>query len=52
MKIEIKFTDSVARQTEYLLQKKYHSKARLQVLAKIAILTEAANQAKTELVKL
>jgi len=49
MHIIIKFTDEDARRTEYLLQHRYKSKAKLEKLAKLAILTEASNQAKKEM---
>ena len=49
MQIIIKFRDDSARRTEYYLRKRYNSKAKLEKLAKIAILTEAANEAKKEL---
>jgi len=49
MRIEIKFRDDVARRTEYYLRKRYKSKASLEKLAKLAILTEAAMEAKKEL---
>lgn len=35
MRIEIKFTDESARRTEYFLQRRYKSKANLEVLAKV-----------------
>ena len=49
MQIVIKFTDASARRTEYLLRKRYKSKSSLGKLAKLAILTEAANEAAKEL---
>ena len=49
MEITIKFTTESARRTEYYLRKRYKSKAKLPKLAKLAILTEAANEAKLEL---
>lgn len=52
MQITIKFTDEVARSTEYFLQQRYKSKAKLQALAKVAILREAAEAAKKELEEL
>ena len=45
MKIIIKFTKETARSTEYLLRRRYNSKAKLDKLAKVAILKEAANEA-------
>ena len=48
MQIIIKFTDEVARHTEYYLRRRYKSKAKLEKLAKVAILTEAANEAKKD----
>ena len=52
MEITIKFTSTSARRTEYYLRKRYKSKASLEKLAKLAILTEAANEAKKELSEL
>ena len=49
MQITIKFTNTSARRTEYYLRRRYKSKASLEKLAKVAILTEAANEAKIEL---
>ena len=49
MQIIIKFTSTSARRTEYYLRKRYKSKANLAKLSKLAILTEAANEAKKEL---
>lgn len=49
MKITLSFTDEHARRLEGLLQRKYHSKASLAKLARIAICTESANQAKVDL---
>ncbi len=49
MEITIKFTDGTARRTEYFLRRRYKSKAKLEKLAKVAILREAANEAKVEL---
>ena len=49
MEIVIKLTTASARRTEYYLRKRYKSKANLTRLAKLAILTEAANEAKPEL---
>jgi uncharacterized protein (DUF2336 family) len=49
MQITIKLEDDVARSTEYFLQRRYKSKAKLERLAKIAILRESANQARIEL---
>jgi hypothetical protein len=49
MEIKIKFTNDSARRTEYYLRRRYKSKANLEKLAKVAILTEAANEAKIEL---
>ncbi|KKN21713.1 hypothetical protein LCGC14_0922530 [marine sediment metagenome] len=46
MEIIIKFTHLSARHTEYFLRRRYASKANLAKLAKVAILTEAANEAK------
>ena len=48
MQIIIKFTNGAARRTEYFLQRRYKSKAKLGKLAKVAILTEAANEAKKD----
>ena len=52
MQITIKFTNESARQTEYYLRKRYKSKAKLTALAKLAILTEAANEANIEIERL
>ena len=49
MQITIKFTNESARRIEYFLQLRYKSKAKLEKLAKLAILTEAANEAKKDL---
>ncbi len=49
MQIIIKFTNESARHTEYFLQRRYKSKAKLNKLAKVAILTEAASEAKKTL---
>ncbi len=49
MQIVIKFTDELARRTEYYLRRRYKSKAGLAKLARLAVLTEAANEAKIEL---
>ncbi len=49
MEITIKFTNEAARRTEYFLRRRYKSKARLDKLAKVAILTEAANEAKRDI---
>ncbi len=52
MELTIRFTDEHARRLEGCLQRKYLSKAKLPKLAKIAICTEAANQARQDLAKL
>ena len=52
MQITIRFTSTAARRTEYYLQRRYKSKASLEKLAKVAILTEAANEAKIELAEI
>ena len=49
MEIVIKFTDASAKRTEYFLRKRYKSKAKLPKLAKLAILTEAANEARKDI---
>ena len=49
MEITIKLTNTSARQAEYFLQRRYKSKAKLNKLAKIAILREAALEAQKEL---
>ena len=49
MQITIKFTNQSARRTEFYLRKRYKSKAGLTKLAKLAILTEAANEAKKDI---
>ena len=52
MQITIKRTNESARRTEYFLRKRYKSKANLEKLAKVAVLTEAANEARKELKEL
>ena len=52
MEIIIKFTNEAAMHTQYYLRRRYKSKARLDKLAKVAILTEAANEAKKEIMVL
>ena len=49
MEITIRFTNTTARRTEYFLRRRYKSKANLVKLAKLAILTEAANEAKKDI---
>ena len=49
MKVIISFRDTTARSIEYNLQRKYLSKAKLPILAKLAILTASAEQAKIDL---
>lgn len=49
MEIIIKFTNETARRNEYYLRRRYNSKAKLDKLAKLAILTEVANEAKKDL---
>ena len=49
MQFTIKMTSTSYRQTEYYLQKRYKSKTKLPALAKLAMYTEAAAQAKKEL---
>ena len=49
MQITIKFTNETARNTEWLLRRRYKSKASLEKLAKVAILTEAANEAQKDI---
>jgi hypothetical protein len=51
MRIEIKFTNEDARRTEYFLQRRYKSKAKLETLAKRAIFDVAAESAKEELME-
>jgi hypothetical protein len=48
MKLIIVFRDDEARRLLYFLRNRYKSKAELLKLAKLAIRTEAANQAKLE----
>ncbi len=48
MQIIIKLTSASARRTEYFLRKRYKSKASLEKLAKMIILTEAADEAKKD----
>lgn len=45
MEIIIKFTNASAKRTEWLLQRRYRSKANFSKLAKVAILREAAQEA-------
>jgi len=52
MQIILKFTNESARRTDYYLQKRYKSKASFEKLAKLAVLTEAANEAEKELKEL
>jgi len=52
MRITIKFTDETARRTEYYLRRRYKSKAKLERLAKVAILREAGAEASIELKEL
>ena len=52
MQIILKFTNTSARRTEYYLRRRYNSKAKLEKLAKLAILTEASNEAQKELKEL
>ena len=49
MEITIKFTNTTARSTEYFLQRRYNSKAKLSKLAKVAILREAAQEAQKDI---
>ena len=49
MRLILKLTNEAARRTEYYLRRRYKSKAKLEKLAKVAILTEAASEAKKEL---
>jgi len=49
MEITIKFTNITARRTEYYLQRRYKSKAKLPKLIKLAALREAAEEARIEL---
>lgn len=49
MQITIRFTNETARNTEYLLQRRYKSKAKLEKLAKVAILREAAQEAQKDI---
>ena len=49
IEITIKFTNEAARRTEYFLQLRYKSKAKLSKLAKVAILREAAQSAQSDL---
>ncbi len=48
MQITIKFTNEDARRTEYFLRRRYKSKAKLEKLAKVAILREAAQEAQKD----
>ena len=49
MQITIKFTNETARHTECFLQRRYKSKAKLEKLAKVAILREAAQEAQKDI---
>ena len=49
MEITIKFRNTDARHTEYFLQRRYKSKAKLEKLAKVAILREAAQEAQKDI---
>ncbi len=49
MEIRIKFTNETAKRTEYFLRRRYKSKAKLEKLAKLAILTEAAQEASKDI---
>lgn len=49
MILTIKFTDEVARRNEFYLRRRYKSKAKLQKLAKLAIFTEVANEARNDI---
>uniref|UniRef100_A0A6M3LVH0 Uncharacterized protein n=1 Tax=viral metagenome TaxID=1070528 RepID=A0A6M3LVH0_9ZZZZ len=49
MQITLKFTSTSIKHIEYYLRRRYKSKAGLEKLAKLAILTEVANQARKEL---
>jgi len=49
MKLTIAFRDSDARTITYFLRRRYHSKANLENLAKLAIRTEVAKEAEIEL---
>jgi len=49
MEITIKFRNTDARSTEWLSQRRYKSKAKLEKLAKVAILREAAQEAQKDI---
>lgn len=49
MEITIKFSKETARSTEYLLRRRYNSKAQLDKLAKVAILRAAADEARKDI---
>ena len=49
MEIIIKFTSETARRNEYFLRRRYKSKARLDKLAKVAILREVADEARKDI---
>jgi len=49
METTIKLTNESARQTLYFLRRRYNSKAKLNKLAKIAILREAGQEARKDL---
>ncbi len=49
MEITIKFTNKTAKYSEYFLRRRYNSRAKLGALAKLAILTEVANEARKDI---
>jgi hypothetical protein len=49
MQITIRFRNEDAKRTEYFLQRRYKSKAKLEQLAKVAILREAAQEAQKDI---
>ena len=49
MEITIKFTNETARRNEYFLRRRYKSKAKLDKLAKVAILREVAQEAQKDI---
>ena len=49
MELTIKFTNPELRSVNYFLRRRYKSKAKLEKLAKVAILTVVANEANKEL---
>ena len=49
MEITLRFRNTDARSAEYYLQRRYKSKAKLNKLAKVAVLREAAQEAQKDI---